>query len=204
MSAFTAALLEAGAEPATARSRQLSCKRFAAWLHAEGELDTNPLLGLQPPKLDTKVTDALTGDELKALIKACAGKDLRERRDEAIVRLMAETGMRAGEVIALQTADIDLTRGLATVPARQGRQGPHRAVRAADRHRHRPLHPRCRGGRGSPGRTATSAPAVVICAPTARSCGSVIAARDSPMTACMWRCVIAPRSPVSTDSIHTC
>ena len=98
-------------------------QRFAAWLHAEGELDTNPLLGLQPPKLDTKVTDALTGDELKALIKACAGKDLRERRHEAIVRLMAETGMRAGEVIALQTADIDMTRGLATVRRGKGAKG---------------------------------------------------------------------------------
>jgi site-specific recombinase XerD len=33
VSAFTAALLESGAEPATARSRQLSLKRFATWLN---------------------------------------------------------------------------------------------------------------------------------------------------------------------------
>lgn len=87
VSAFTAALLENGAEPATARSRRLSLKRFAKWLHDEGELDTNPLLGSATAEADTKVTDALTADELKLLIKACAGKTLRERRDEVIVRL---------------------------------------------------------------------------------------------------------------------
>jgi site-specific recombinase XerD len=58
--AFTAALLDAGAEPATARSRQLALKRLSAWLTEEGELDADPLLGLKPPKLDTKVTDSLT------------------------------------------------------------------------------------------------------------------------------------------------
>ena len=136
VTAFTAALLEAGAEPATARSRQLSLKRFAAWLTAEGELDSDPLMGMKPPKLDTKVTDALTGDELKALIKACAGKGLRERRDEAIVRLMAETGVRAGEIVAMQTVRHRPDPRDSDGAARQGRQGPHRAVRAADRHRH--------------------------------------------------------------------
>ena len=54
----------------------------------------------QPPKLDNKVVDALTDDQLRLLIKACTGKELMDRRDEAIVRLMAETGLRAGEVIA--------------------------------------------------------------------------------------------------------
>jgi integrase len=121
--AFTAALLESGAEAATARSRQLSLKRFSAWLTDEGELATDPLLGVKSPKLDTKVTDALTDDELKRLLKACAGRDLRERRDEAIVRLMAETGMRAGEVIGLQVADDDLGRGLATVLRGKGGKG---------------------------------------------------------------------------------
>lgn len=30
------------------------------------------------------------------------------RRDEAIVRLMAETGMRAGELVGLTVPDVDL------------------------------------------------------------------------------------------------
>ncbi|MGK2881345.1 MAG: tyrosine-type recombinase/integrase, partial [Mycobacterium sp.] len=100
MKQFVADLLDAGAEAATARSRQLAMRRFSAWLDEEGEIDDNPLLGLKAPKLDVKVTESLTDDELRRLIRACSGKTFRDRRDEAIVRLMAETGMRAGEAVA--------------------------------------------------------------------------------------------------------
>lgn len=121
--AFTVALLERGAEPATARSRQLAVKRFSAWLTEEGEQDTDPIAGLKPPKLDTKVADPLTEDELKALIKACSGRDFRERRDEAMVRLMAETGVRADELVSMKVSEVDLQRGIAIVYRGKGGKG---------------------------------------------------------------------------------
>lgn len=124
--AFTADLLESGAEAATARTRHMALRRFAAWLADEGELDSNPLLGVKPPKLDSKVVDALSDDQLRRLIKACSGKQLIDRRDEAIVRLMAETGLRAGEVIGMQVADVDLQEGRAVV--RRGKGGKGRVV----------------------------------------------------------------------------
>lgn len=126
VSAWIAALLTDGAEPATAHARLLALKRFSAWLVEEGELDTDPLLGIKPPKLNVKIVESLTDDQLRDLIKACAGKGFRDRRDEAIVRLMAETGMRAGEVCALALTDVDLARGLAVVT--RGKGGKGRAV----------------------------------------------------------------------------
>ena len=124
--AFTADLLDAGAQAATARTRHMALRRFAAWLAEEGELDANPLLGVKPPKLDSKVVDALTDEQLRLLLKACSGKELIDRRDEAIVRLMAETGLRAGEVIAMEVADVDLQQGRAIV--RRGKGGKGRAI----------------------------------------------------------------------------
>lgn len=121
--AFLAGLLDEGAEGNTARSRDLALKRFAAWLVDEGELNANPLIGLKPPKADSKVVNALTDEELKRLIKACQGKSLQDRRDESLVRLMAETGMRASEVVGLQVSDVDLQRGLATVRRGKGGKG---------------------------------------------------------------------------------
>lgn len=126
VNAFVAALLDSGAEPATARARHLALRRFSTWLFEEGESDTDALLGSKAPKLDTKVTPSLTEDELRRLIKACTGPDFRERRDEAIVRLMVETGARAGEVIGLTVADVDLARGTAVV--RRGKGGKGRVV----------------------------------------------------------------------------
>ena len=124
--AFTADLLAAGAQATTARTRHMALRRFSAWMTEEGELDSDPLLGSKPPKLDSKVIDALSDEQLRLLIKACTGKEFMDRRDEAIVRLMIETGLRAGEVIAMQVADIDLQQGRATV--RRGKGGKGRVV----------------------------------------------------------------------------
>jgi len=114
------------AQPATARVRQLAVRRFSAWLLDEDEQDSDPLLGIKAPKLDTKVTEPLTEAEVKAMLKACAGSHLRDRRDEAILRLMVETGVRAGEVAALGLADVDLLAGTAIV--RRGKGGRGRSV----------------------------------------------------------------------------
>jgi site-specific recombinase XerD len=124
--AFTAELLDEGAEAATAVARLQALRRFSAWLTEEGELDADPLLGIRRPKLDRKVTQALADDEIKLLLKACSGKDLVDKRDEAIVRLMCESGLRAGEVVGLHTADVDLKRGEITI--RRGKGGKGRMV----------------------------------------------------------------------------
>lgn len=126
VNAFTAALLDAGREAATVRSRQLGLRRFVAWLVEEGELSADPLLGLKAPKLDAKVIEPLTDDQIRALLKACSGTDLRDRRDEALVRFMVETGARAGETVALQLGDVDLQAGVAIV--RRGKGGKGRSV----------------------------------------------------------------------------
>ena len=126
VTAFVAALLDAGAEPSTARSRHLALRRFAAWLVEEGETPTDPLIGSKPPKLDVKVVDPLTDAELRAMIAACVGPDLRDRRDEALIRFMLETGTRAGEAADLKVTDVDLAAGTAIV--RRGKGGKGRSV----------------------------------------------------------------------------
>ncbi len=67
-------------------ARQLAVRRFSAWCAAQGEIDYDDLLGLEPPKLDQKVVERLSEEQIRALVKACSGTDLRDRRDEAIVR----------------------------------------------------------------------------------------------------------------------
>lgn len=123
---FVDHLLSGGSQPSTARSRQLGVRRFSAWLADEDEIDVDPFLGVKAPKLDDKVTEPLTEDQIKALIKACAGRDLRDRRDEALLRFMIETGSRAGETAALEIGDVDLAAGTAVI--RRGKGGKGRVV----------------------------------------------------------------------------
>ena len=120
---FIASLLDAGAEPATAHARLKALRRFTAWLLEEDEIDNDPLLGAAPPRVPHKVTPALTDDQLRRLIRACQGKTLKDRRDEALVRLMAETGLRAGEVVALKVPDVNLDEGLVTIRRGKGGKG---------------------------------------------------------------------------------
>jgi integrase/recombinase XerD len=123
VAAFVADLLDGGREAATARARHLALRRFAAWLVEEGELDVDPLAGLKPPRVDDKVTPVLSEVQLKALLSACQGPTFTHRRDEALVRLMVETGLRAGEAVALGVADVNLATGAALVRRGEGGKG---------------------------------------------------------------------------------
>jgi site-specific recombinase XerD len=118
-------LLEDGAEASTARARQLAVRRFSVWLLDEGEITTDPLAGLRTPKIDTKVVEPMTEEELQALLKTC-DRSFLGIRDEAIIRLMSETIIRAGEVVAMDLDDLNVKAGTAIV--RRGKGGKGRMV----------------------------------------------------------------------------
>lgn len=93
----------------------------------EGERAVDPLLGLRSPKLDTPVVEPLTDDQLRAMLKACRGPELRDKRDEAFLwGLMFTSGAR--RVLALQTTDLGLRADPATVTIRRGKGGAGRNV----------------------------------------------------------------------------
>ncbi|WP_460714992.1 tyrosine-type recombinase/integrase [Nocardioides dilutus] len=128
-------MLHTGRSPSTARIRQQAVRRYAAWLLTVGHLDSAPFRGMTSPKLDQPVVDPLTVAEVRALLQTCRldvdadhGEPLplRHVRDEAIIRLMAETGIRLSEVIALNAGDLDLEAGLVTI--RRGKGGRGRVI----------------------------------------------------------------------------
>lgn len=131
---WTTGLLEAGSSAATAKTRMMGVRHFSRWLAAEGEIPEDPFVRLKPPKVDEPVVPVLTDDQLRALVAACAAPpgentglpSLRHRRDEAIVRLLADGGLRAGECIALTVDDVDLVEMTAVV--RRGKGGKGRTV----------------------------------------------------------------------------
>jgi len=125
---FVVALLDGGARPATAVSRHLAVRRFSGWLADEGEQLTDPLAGLKAPKLDQPITQPLSDDDLRALLAACKGTELRDYRDAAIIRLMYTTGARAGEVVALQLEDVHPKASPPYIVIQRGKGGRGRTV----------------------------------------------------------------------------
>jgi len=99
----------------TVRTRYRGLRRFCGWLVAEEEIPTNPMATLSPPVPKPKPVPVLSDEQLAALLKSCAGKGFNERRDEAILRLLMDTGIRVSELCALTVADLDLDQRQALI-----------------------------------------------------------------------------------------
>lgn len=120
---FIAAVLEDGAESTTARLRHYSLKAFSTWLLAEGEITTDPFSGLGPPRMDEKVVPSLSDDDISRLLGSCRGAKFTDRRDEAILKFMFETGIRSQELCSMNLADLNLVEMTAVVVRGKGGRG---------------------------------------------------------------------------------
>ncbi len=63
---------------------------------------------MQPPSIPERPVDVLSEDQLKALLGTCGRKTFEDVRDEAIIRLPADTGLRRAELLGLRMDDCDL------------------------------------------------------------------------------------------------
>lgn len=141
--------LAATLQPGTLRTYYKGLHRFCSWLVDEGEIEKNPMQGLVVPTVPDKPVPIITDDELGRLLKAVSGKDFDSRRDEAMLRMLLDTGMRISELAGLNIDSVDLDTEVAIVTGKGNRIracpfGP-KTARAVDRYlRLRGKHPRAR------------------------------------------------------------
>ena len=99
---------------------------FLARSDEDGEayLARNPMTGLRPPKTDAVPPPVLSLEDVKRLVAACKGPLLEDRRDEAMIRLLFETGIRRGELASMQIAPewLNLREGTARVSGKTGQR----------------------------------------------------------------------------------
>ena len=149
--AFMADLL-ANQSGATAHNRYRALGTFFRWAVEWVGLDRSPMAGTKPPKVDVPVLDAPSAAEVEAIIAATSkDRTFEGRRDEAILRVLWDTGMRREECAALAVKDVDLRSGVVTVVRGKGGRGRQVGVSAATRvaldrwiSRERPKHPQAK------------------------------------------------------------
>jgi site-specific recombinase XerD len=89
------------AESVSVHERNL--RVFFKWLAAEGERQApDPMPRVGKVAVPVKVKEILTGDQLRALLKACEGQGFEARRDTAIILILADTGVRVSGLAALR------------------------------------------------------------------------------------------------------
>jgi integrase/recombinase XerD len=111
------AVLPADADPRWWDHRLTTVRLFAAYLHTLDPRTQIPPAGMIRCRPLRATPYLYTDAEVAALI-AVAGKlrrPLRARTFQTLIGLLAATGMRIGEVISLDRADFDTSRGVLTV-----------------------------------------------------------------------------------------
>jgi integrase/recombinase XerC len=89
--------------------RQLSAIRsFFNFLHREGEVQINPVIGVRAPKTVRKLPAPLDVDEMGQLLNVPKDTPLAVR-DWAMMELMYSGGLRLAELVSLDVNSIDLT-----------------------------------------------------------------------------------------------
>jgi site-specific recombinase XerD len=102
-------------KPATAANRYRSIQAFFKWLAEENEIAASPMARMSPPHVPEEPPAVLTEDEIRRLLKACAGREFEDFRDTAIILLLIDTGRRRAECAGLKVDDIDFDTNVAVV-----------------------------------------------------------------------------------------
>jgi integrase/recombinase XerC len=101
---------ERGPRSAASLHRMKAAVRaFFAWAAEAGVVDDNPARSIRMHRLPRKLPVFLTTAEKKRLLKELKGRtDFSALRDRAMIEVLLGTGIRLGELAALDMDDIDL------------------------------------------------------------------------------------------------
>jgi site-specific recombinase XerD len=118
-------------EASTVKTRLAGMRRFCRWLVAEGDLDKAPTDGMEIPDLPEKFPRVLDDDELRRLLDLCKrprgkvgayDRDVFDgRRDEVLIRVLGDCGLRVSELAALELESVDLDQEVVFVTGKGNR-----------------------------------------------------------------------------------
>lgn len=91
----------------TVRTRYRGMRRFVRWLVDEEEITQDPMSGIKAPDPTSRAVPVLTVDDVTKLLKACTGSSFNARRDEAMVRVLLDCGVRIAELAGITTDDVN-------------------------------------------------------------------------------------------------
>ncbi len=112
---FVAQLSRAGLHRSTIARKLSVIRSFLRHAVRDGEIETNPASGVATPKVPKGLPRDLTVDEIFNLLDGVAGEEPAAIRDRAILEMLYATGLRVGELVSLDLADLDLSGSMVRV-----------------------------------------------------------------------------------------
>lgn len=112
---------ERGLAATTVHTAARALRAFLNFCVREEWLETSPMKSVSMPRKPKLIKSALDAAQMKRLLRAD-----HSTRDQAIILLLLDTGIRAGELCALNLADVEM--GTGTVRVRLGKGAKDRIV----------------------------------------------------------------------------
>lgn len=112
------------AAPATINQRLAGLAQFFDWARRQNLIDIDPTEDIETLRRPVRQPQSLDPRDLRRLLRE-ASVDVR---NYAIIEMLAGTGLRVGELLALQIGDIALNPRSGVVIVRRGKQGNYREV----------------------------------------------------------------------------
>lgn len=105
---FLAELRTKNHKPRTLARKLSSLRSFFRFLHREGFVTSNPAKLLMSPKLDKKLPNFLSEQEMFSFVEVPSSDKDMGRRDRAILETLYSTGIRVSELVGLNIEHVDL------------------------------------------------------------------------------------------------
>ncbi len=93
----------------TIRGMVVSLKAFSKFLHEEGYLKENVAAKIKSPKIQKKIIETFSPEQIKALLNAPDKKNFTGFRDYCILLTFFDTGIRLSELMNLRLTNIDFS-----------------------------------------------------------------------------------------------
>jgi integrase/recombinase XerD len=113
--AYLALRVRNGARPRSTARLLSSARRFYQYWVREGRLQEDPTSRIEAPKLGRTLPSSLTEVEVEALLDAPDIASVLGLRDRTMLEMLYASGLRVSELVALQTAQINLRQGVVRV-----------------------------------------------------------------------------------------
>lgn len=97
--------------PSTISRNIAALKAFFSFLNKKRMIESDPAELLKSPKIEKKIPEILTIEQVTQLLEQPKGSSDKEVRDKAMLELLYATGIRVSELISLKLADVNMSSG---------------------------------------------------------------------------------------------
>lgn len=107
---------------ATVHGHVRTLRAFFSWLAREGLIEVDLGRSLKLPKVSRKIISTLSDEEISSILNTLAHKNPCDVRNQTILMILLDTGLRIKELIDLKMGDLNLDQGVFKVMGKRQKE----------------------------------------------------------------------------------